>query len=95
LLTVPPCCGDTGVLSNRLPDAFAAIALFQVIGARRMTLLLAVNTDVVRFDTAVSRYNDGTESQTLRCFDAFGEVSLSLDGNLRFSVSPKISQAVK
>ena len=59
MLTVPPCGGDAGVLSDGLPDAFAAIAPFQVIGALRMALLLAVNTDVVRFDTAVSRYNDG------------------------------------
>ena len=97
MLTVPPCGRDAGVLSDGLPDASGAIAPFQVICALRMALLLAVNTDVVRCDTAVSRYNYGTESPTLRCFDAFGEVDfpVHLMATFRFSVSPKVSWPVK
>ena len=39
-----------------------------------MALFFAANEDVIRFDPAVSRYDDGTESQALGSFDALGEV---------------------
>ena len=39
-----------------------------------MALLFAAYKDVVGFDPAVSRNDDGTESQTLGSFDALGEI---------------------
>ena len=65
LLAMASCCGGAGVPSDGLPNAFAALAPFEVIGALGVALFFAAYEDVIGFDPAVSRYDDGTESQTL------------------------------
>jgi len=67
------CCGGR-ITSDGLPNAFAALAPFEVIGALWVALFFAAYEDVIRFDSAVSRYDDGTESQALGSFDALGEI---------------------
>src|SRR5271165_5440802 len=68
-------CGrGGGVPSDGLANAFAVLAPFEVIGALGMALFFAAYEDVIRFDAAVSRDDDGTESQTLGSLDALGEI---------------------
>ena len=59
-----PCGSGGGILSYGLPNAFAALAPFEVIGALGVPLFFAAYEDVIRFNAAISRYDDGTESQT-------------------------------
>ena len=74
LLAVASCCCGGRITSDGLPNAFAALAPFEIIGALGMALFFAAYEDVIGFDPAVSRYDDGTESQTLGSFDALGEI---------------------
>jgi len=64
LLAMASCCGSAGVPSDGLPNAFAALAPFEVLGALGVALSFAAYEDVIGFDAAVSRDDDGTESQT-------------------------------
>jgi hypothetical protein len=55
LLAMASCCCCGRITSDGLPNAFAALAPFEVIGALGVALFFAAYEDVTGFDAAVSR----------------------------------------
>jgi hypothetical protein len=61
-------------------SSFCALPPFEVVGALRVTLLPAIDQNPVRSNATVGGKNDWAVSETLKSFDALGDVDFAVHG---------------
>ena len=92
-LLMPARSGSDGISAHGSTKALGALVTLEVISAFAVPFVFSRNSDIIRFDTAVSGDDRKTEAKTFWSADAFCEVDLPVQWrpNLPISVSPIVS----
>jgi hypothetical protein len=69
------------IVSNGESGSFCAVPPFEVVGTFRMPLLPAIDQNPVRSNATIGGKNDWTVAETLKSFDALGDVDFAIQGD--------------